>query len=141
MSNPNSCFFYPVENPCPQKRPSKCPVHGPIMARPRLKLHYLASQRKGWPPWSKKDLRMLPTTVCGIYLHERYTLEQVVELRGPLGHKTEKQILEEDWINVEPPPSKTKGVEIYYQVSWHRRELAVVTTGATCVPCSKKGPI
>lgn len=103
------------------------------MSRPRLKRHYLAKERVPWR-WGKEPGRTFLTTVCGIQLYDRYTIEQVVEQRS------KAQLLDEIWVQEEPPPSKVEGIDIYYQIKWHKRELAVVTAGATCIPCSKKGP-
>jgi hypothetical protein len=84
---------------------------------------------------------MVLTTVCGIELYDRYTLAQVSKQRGGLGRRTEAQVIEDNWVHVQPPPSQIEGIEIYYQIKWYKRELAVVTTGATCKPCAKKGPV
>lgn len=132
-SSDTRCFFAPVDKPCPLKRSRECPVHGPILQRHKLKHHFL---RKDRDHWHKRDVLI---TVCGIHLYDRYTLEQVGDLMGPFGKKTKEQLLEERWLHVEPPPSKVKGIDIYYQIAWYKHELAVVQANATCKPCAKKG--
>lgn len=127
-----TCHYY-EDQPCAKVQ--DCPVHGPVLDRPKKRIHYLRPEKENFRR-DKGSERLWYRTFCGIYLHPRMdTVELAKTYSGGFSEFFKyRDVLELQGLKHRPIPSENYLYEIFYRVGTSRGEI-LVGDMATCTSC------